>query len=636
MKRKLSSLIFITTLFMTIIFQSLSVRATTVGNQSTVNSNMNLNLESISYVTSIGAWHYAEDPLSGWIINYNDWANSFTIADSDIQNYFSGSSKNFLYGYSKTFDLSSDVQKFIEVYGKDKLGMNISVGKTGSVVGDKISYTLTNSTITISFKPILNYVRYDMWQTLNPNVTNSMKRKGVYTPQVTSGYGKNYLSIGDGSSAILLDPDAVSNAYVSGDGLYTKGYYTNWGIFSNGGCNGVYWDFPINIDFYGLDIYTSIPEVSGSNVFIDGATNWVKSGTPFMIYHKGTASNIDNIVKPTLNVLDFSSTNGNDSASVISTLYSGADSGITGNSSDDSVINYLGSSGTRIDTGKGLASSYNLQIFGSKDFYLKGNSRLVNYDSSYNSYGIWRMSPWSEGKVIKSDDKAPESNSIKIDDVYVNDKVEFNLDVLDKRSDGSIGSGVKPSFDVGLIALDKDGNEIGTEQVLKNVNNKHDGTLYQLSFNLSDSGSAFLGKFRTKVYGTDNVGNYGLINKIDLTKDFTIQAKIIRTLEPHEPKFRGGEEGILQITVTGYVEKVTVDFSRDILAIDKTLNKSFDLTPKEEDSIEYKFFIPLNTPKAEYPLRVTAVKEGREKYCNLEFSVQGSILDSLRTRIVYN
>lgn len=147
----------------------------------------------------------------------------------------------------------------------------------------------------------------------------------------------------------------------------------------------------------------------------------------------------------------------------------------------------------------------------------------------------------------------------------------------------------------------------------------------------------FSGDFTVTAYAVDNVGNER--TEKYSTTEFALEAKVKRILSPHTPVFQRGESGLLTVTTWGYADYVEVEFPAEMTALNPALNQTFIYTDtpryKQEDTIQ--FMIPLDTPTdAEYVITVRAYKGDTmlaEYPCISTISVQGSILDDIRTRL---
>lgn len=137
---------------------------------------------------------------------------------------------------------------------------------------------------------------------------------------------------------------------------------------------------------------------------------------------------------------------------------------------------------------------------------------------------------------------------------------------------------------------------------------------------------------RVIIKASDRAGNTGLLLEKDIDQ-LGVTATVERILSPHEPCFAGGEKGVLRIATTGFAEKVIVAFPASITALDASLDKEIILMPKATDSMEYEFFIPVTAQDGTYEITVTACKGLLTDTAKPSFSVTGSILDMLRTRI---
>lgn len=142
----------------------------------------------------------------------------------------------------------------------------------------------------------------------------------------------------------------------------------------------------------------------------------------------------------------------------------------------------------------------------------------------------------------------------------------------------------------------------------------------------------FCGNFTVTAKAVDNVGNEQIVSS-DATA-LALDAKLQRILEPHEPAFKRGESGILAISSWGYVERVTVEFPEGLVDLNRNYDYSGKLRYVQEETQE--FMIPLTFPDGEYQIKVTGYKTGTDLENNpifLTFTVEGSVLDELRTRL---
>ena len=126
--------------------------------------------------------------------------------------------------------------------------------------------------------------------------------------------------------------------------------------------------------------------------------------------------------------------------------------------------------------------------------------------------------------------------------------------------------------------------------------------------------------------------NYAQEDNIEVN-DFDVSATIERVLSPHEPIFMGGEKGVLKIKLQGGVEMVKITFPQALSKLDSNLNTEMVLTPKDEENIDYEFFIPLEAVSGNYSVTVEAFKGEEKKVSQPALQVKGKITDKLRTRI---
>lgn len=219
---------------------------------------------------------------------------------------------------------------------------------------------------------------------------------------------------------------------------------------------------------------------------------------------------------------------------------------------------------------------------------------------------------------IRVDSTAP-NGTVNIS--YDNTTANTTINVSDVTE---LGSGIKRIW-VEYSSTDNPANII-TEDLINN-----NGT-YNGGKNLYNIFNGNANTVNIKVKAIDNVGNQSILS--DTNNDvFTVNATITRVLSPHEPLFKSGEKGILNITVYGGVDTLQLLFPTELSAFDTTLNKTITLEPKVYDTISYQFFVPIDTISKDYNIQVTALKNGTSKVLYPAFSVDGSILDNIRTRI---
>lgn len=154
---------------------------------------------------------------------------------------------------------------------------------------------------------------------------------------------------------------------------------------------------------------------------------------------------------------------------------------------------------------------------------------------------------------------------------------------------------------------------------------------------ITDDLPIFSGDLEFKVYASDRVGNetsqsYGMT-------EFDLQTEIVRILEPHEPQFKRGESGVLNITTWGYAEKVEVIFPEELTALIPDLNQTYvyDIPDDYKREEEIQFMIPLELPDdAVFTVTVRAYKGDKMMEQHPSFSVMGvtgTVLDEFRTRL---
>ncbi len=147
----------------------------------------------------------------------------------------------------------------------------------------------------------------------------------------------------------------------------------------------------------------------------------------------------------------------------------------------------------------------------------------------------------------------------------------------------------------------------------------------------------FSGDFQVTAYAVDRVGNERRVTCG--TTEFDLSARITRTLEPHTPQFKRGEEGCLYITSWGYADKVEVEFPKEFEAQDSAFHHvyTYEADPMYKREEKLTFVIPLYVAESEeYTVTVRAYKGNKMLEVYPAFTVlgvQGSVLDELRTRL---
>lgn len=185
----------------------------------------------------------------------------------------------------------------------------------------------------------------------------------------------------------------------------------------------------------------------------------------------------------------------------------------------------------------------------------------------------------------------------------------------------------------------------GLREFKMNITNTDSGTnksfvadeAGNIVINITSQDSFFSGTLVIEITAIDNVGNTtGLVYG---ATEFELQAQVRRILEPHEPVFKCGESGVLEITAWGYVDKIEVEFPQEILAQNPELNKTYIYKPDtmymQQEKLQ--FMIPLYTLASDsYIITVRAYKGDirlEEHPALSTITVDGSVVNELRTRL---
>ncbi len=143
----------------------------------------------------------------------------------------------------------------------------------------------------------------------------------------------------------------------------------------------------------------------------------------------------------------------------------------------------------------------------------------------------------------------------------------------------------------------------------------------------------FSGDFFVKGYAADRVGNVAAEEWY--VTEFALNAKVSRILSPHEPAFKRGESGMLDITAWGYADRVEVEFPEFLSAYNADFVYAMDPEYKKQHWLQ--FMIPLDAPEGgSYEITVRAYKGDKrlEEHPSIKtIEIDGTILDELRTRL---
>ncbi|MBQ4536128.1 MAG: InlB B-repeat-containing protein [Lachnospiraceae bacterium] len=171
-------------------------------------------------------------------------------------------------------------------------------------------------------------------------------------------------------------------------------------------------------------------------------------------------------------------------------------------------------------------------------------------------------------------------------------------------------------------------------RITKRIMSDETATIF---LSLTEKDPVFSGDFSIKAIAKDHVGNVREENYD--TMGFSLEAKITRILSPHEPVFRKGESGILNITVWGYPDRVEVIFPQEMTQGDTEWKQIFDYTDMpmyiREETLQ--FMVPLemeDTQESEVIVRAYKGERKLEEHPALAIlSIEGSILEDIRTRL---
>ena len=263
------------------------------------------------------------------------------------------------------------------------------------------------------------------------------------------------------------------------------------------------------------------------------------------------------------------------------------------------------------------------------DIYIAGDS-ANGKGSSYEKKGI-----------VKTDGRAPKWDNIEVNDSNYRKPIVTVKGVRDVRGDGTkerAGAGLDKQY-LRVKAENKNNYVDIPEKERTKVKTENGIEYYDLTFEIDYDSKEIRSiipsgyeKIIAQFNSYDRVGNYAQEDNIEVN-DFDVSATIERVLSPHEPIFMGGEKGVLKIKLQGGVERVKITFPQALSKLDSNLNTEMVLTPKDEENIDYEFFIPLEAVSGNYSVTVEAFKGEEKKVSQPALQVKGKITDKLRTRI---
>lgn len=263
------------------------------------------------------------------------------------------------------------------------------------------------------------------------------------------------------------------------------------------------------------------------------------------------------------------------------------------------------------------------------DIYIAGDS-ANGKGSSYEKKGI-----------VKTDGRSPKWDNIEVNDRNYRKPIVTVKGVRDVRGDGTkerAGAGLDKQY-LRVKAENKNNYVDIPEKERTKVKTENGIEYYDLTFEIDYDSKEIRSiipsgyeKIIAQFNSYDRVGNYAQEDNIEVN-DFDVLATIERVLSPHEPIFMGGEKGVLKIKLQGGVERVKITFPQALSKLDSNLNTEMVLTPKDEENIDYEFFIPLEAVSGNYSVTVEAFKGEEKKVSQPALQVKGKITDKLRTRI---
>ncbi len=257
-------------------------------------------------------------------------------------------------------------------------------------------------------------------------------------------------------------------------------------------------------------------------------------------------------------------------------------------------------------------------------FSLVATDRSGNTASRRITTKIDRVAPKGELEI---------SYDGRVLDIMLHHIVEENQEHPDNEA-----SGCRSAW-VCLRGLDGQGNEICREErqlMLATPDNIYTGAVYEGSFRLGNElnySSEYIG---ITAYIVDHAGNYLPEAGAKTIPAFVLWADMERCLG-EAVSWKAGEAGIIEIKAAAYVDSIKVFFPAEWTESDAELENPVFEYPVSERAFEKKeeiiFYIPLRADDGTYKIKVSAYKDGYEKFVEFSLNTSGSILDELRTRL---
>jgi len=158
----------------------------------------------------------------------------------------------------------------------------------------------------------------------------------------------------------------------------------------------------------------------------------------------------------------------------------------------------------------------------------------------------------------------------------------------------------------------------------------------EITITIEKENPLFLGEICISAMAADHVGNVNLVGEDSIT--FTLEPEPPRQREPHGQMFKAGDGAVLEVTTTGYADRVEIIFPEAFTALWPELDQVYEYPyPYLRKTEQIDFCVPLDTLQNSYEITVIAWKNGQmltQKPVLLV--VEGSVLDELRTRIRSN
>jgi len=269
--------------------------------------------------------------------------------------------------------------------------------------------------------------------------------------------------------------------------------------------------------------------------------------------------------------------------------------------------------------------------------------RLSNNNGS--SYGAWsnyvvgstNITISTEGyNIIQAEvtDNANNISTIKSGQ-YLIDKTAPSAKYSKSRFDSTMMININDVIEalsgisnIYVDIYDKDNPKVYIRQILTQIN---ETTSYEAEVTLTEALKT-ASSLAIYIYLVDKAGNVKVLSD-ETTLDFTVNATVKRVIEPNDPIFNPGQQGMILISLSGYVDKVSITFESIFNQSGIAQDAEYTLIPQEFAAVRHLFYVPPSCQQGKYVVEVTAYRKSESKTVYADFDVQTLKMNKIRTRI---